>query len=105
MAVPEFRAWVCHDAGAGRIFAVFNDGRWTDELIDDSDIVPVALPRNNRYAAMAWSAGCDWYFVVTDAGIVLARPGVQQGVMCQKKSWRFVAAFVEAPQRSRGCRR
>ena len=89
--------WICQDAGPGRVFAVFNAWVLSTDPVSDIDISPCQVPRRTRYAAEAWSAGCDWYFVVTPLGIVLARPGDTEGRICRKLSWRFITAFIEAP--------
>jgi hypothetical protein len=89
--------WVCHDAPKGRTFAAFNCGRLTDEPITDADILPIHLVKNSNEANETWSSGLDWYFKNTDAGIILARPGADTGLICLKKSWKFLEAFLDAP--------
>lgn len=88
--------WVCQDMRRGRVFAAFNCDRLTTEPISDADIIPVELKAGRREESEAWSAGCDWYFVATEVGIILARPGERAGVICLKRSWRFIEAFVQA---------
>jgi hypothetical protein len=91
------RDWICHDAGPGKTFAAFNCPALGDETISDADLQAVMINRSSREASEAWSANCDWYFVVVEAGIVLARPGDDHGVMCLKKTWKFLEAFIDAP--------
>jgi hypothetical protein len=98
---PKTNDWVSHDAGPGRYFVVYNDNDLTDEMISDKDIQPIQVNPANRESAEAWSADLDWYFKVTEAGIILARPGAKEGVICLKRSWRFIEAFIEAPHPAR----
>ena len=97
LAIPHTTDWVCYEIGYS--LAMFNITDLTGEHISDADIVPIRLRKGTKEESGAWSAGCAWYFVVTEAGIILAQPHVDTGVLCLKKSWRFIEAFLEAPLR------
>ena len=90
-------AWVCHDAGPERNFVAFDCDQLSDESISDLDIRPIRVDKSSKEASETWSSGCAWYFSAREYGIVLARPGAETGVICLKRSWRFLEAFIEAP--------
>ena len=93
----QVRDWICQDMPRGREFVAFNCETLSDEPITDADIRPCTVLPDSIEASQTWSAGCLWYFINTDAGIVLAQPGESRAVVCLKRSWAFLEAFIEAP--------
>jgi len=93
-------AWVSVDGGRGREFVAYGcDDSLTSEPISDADILPIQLAPDSKESSEAWSCDCQWYFKATEYGIVLARPGEKNGMICLKRSWRFVEAFLDAPRK------
>ncbi len=94
---PRMADWICQDMPRGREFVAFGCYALSDEAITDADILPCIVGAHSTEASQAWSANCFWYFRNTEAGIVLAQPGKSKAVICLKKSWKFIEAFMEAP--------
>lgn len=94
MTIPTAKDWVCQDVQRSRYFVAFNCDRLTNEPISGADILPITLKNGSREESETWSAGCGWYFVATEAGIILGRVGKTDGIICRKRSWRFLEAFI-----------
>lgn len=86
-----------------RSFVLFNDdGQLGMESVDANDIEPVTIDgRGEPFASAAWSAGCDWYFIVMRNGIALLSVASGRGYFCKKKSAMFIDLFLSAPYRKR----
>lgn len=85
----------------GKSFPVFNlpDEPLTMETVTDADMVfnveakgeTMKIARNQ-----AWSCGSLWFFVVFDNGIVLINVETNKGILCKKKSYKFIEAYCDA---------
>lgn len=94
--------WISQDGGRGREFVVFcDDDHWTDEPISDADFEHWKGGAFNDMASMAWSANADYYFVCLPAGVLIIPVGSDTGMLCRKKSWRLIEAFLDAPRAKR----
>jgi hypothetical protein len=80
--------------GAHKDFVVFNDGNLSLDPITDTELERVQISHTG-YASAAWSAGIDWYFVVSDDGISLFNVYSNRGWQCKKKTARFIELFLE----------
>ena len=79
-----------------RSFAIFNVDELSDEPVTDADMIAVEAHGDEMNAARSatWSSNAWWYFVVLNDGIILMSVDTNRGVMCRKKSWKFIDAFV-----------
>lgn len=87
----------------GKSFVLFNDSRLSGEPVTDADLEFVNITGNAVLAAKSatWSSGAYWFFVVRENDIMLLNTGNAEGVLCRKKSWRFIEAFLDAPLKFR----
>lgn len=81
--------------GGGKDFVVFNDGELTMEPITAEDLFFITVPRGSRRASETWSCAIYWYFIVTEAGIILCNVHSEEGVFCRKRSAKFIEMFLE----------
>lgn len=88
-------------AEIGRNFIVFNDQPLSFEPITDADIERVTVKAPPSLRSAAWSSDCDWFFIITRNAIYLFSVQSEKGYRCNKKSARFVEAFLQAPLRMR----
>jgi hypothetical protein len=79
-----------------RSFVLYNDQPLSDESVTDEDMVYCEArgEEMKRARSEAWSSGCWWYFVVLESGIILMNVDTNRGVLCRKKSWKFIEAFL-----------
>jgi len=77
-------------------FVVFNDGPLTLEPITDADIKTIKVKPGSGCASKAWSCNAQWFFVIRHSDIILVNVHTNEGYLCQKKSARFIEAFLEA---------
>jgi hypothetical protein len=80
-----------------RSFVLFNAQPLSDEPVTDSDMAPVEAhgEEMNVARAAAWSSGVWWYFVILEAGILLMSVATHHGVICKKKSWKFIEGYLD----------
>lgn len=83
--------------GGGKDFALFNDGPLSSEPFSDEDLVPIDIPRGSPLSSWTWSCNAAWFFVIMDAGIALLNVYSNKGILCRKKTYRFVEAFADTP--------
>ena len=78
-------------------FVLFNAGELSDEPVTDADMVHVTAHGDEMKAARsaAWSSGAWWYFFCLDAGLLLMSVDTHRGVLCKKKSYKFIEAFLQ----------
>jgi len=89
-----------------RPFIVFNDdGTLTMEPVTGDDLEPIKLCEGSFGASCAWSSGCQFYFIITDAGIAMLDLN-GDGFFCKKRSAMFFDLFLNAPmpKKKRGIR-
>lgn len=88
-----------------RGFVVFNDQELSEEPITADDILPVtvAAVRNapDFYASATWSSDCEWYFIITNEGILLRNVSTDRGLLCKKKSAAFIGEVLASGMLSR----
>lgn len=89
--------WFCAE-GNRSSFALFNDVPLSDEpvTIEDLQIVETHGPDMEAARAATWSSDADWFFVILNDCIVLGNTKNTSGVICQKKSYRFIEFWDEA---------
>jgi hypothetical protein len=80
----------------GRSFVVFNDQPLSDDQIGPGDMVECTC-KSYELASMAWSSGCNWYFVVLPEGLVLLNVYTSRGLLCKVKSRRFIKLYLDNP--------
>ena len=82
----------------GKSFIVYNAQPLTDEPVTDEDMVYCEAHGEEmmRARSEAWSSGAWWYFVILDAGIILMSVDAHRGVLCKKKSYKFIEAYLNA---------
>lgn len=80
-----------------RPFLLFNNQRLTMDPITDDDIAVIELSGLRQCKSAAWSANCEWFFVISNTAIFLLNVYNDKGYRCRKKSYRFIEAFLEAP--------
>ena len=81
-----------------RSFIVFNDQALSDEPLTDVDMVFDVRAKSEEMQAArsaAWSSNVRWYFVILEAGIILMSVDTDLGVLCRKKSWRFIESYLD----------
>lgn len=81
---PKFESWV-----------VFNDQPLSFESISDADIQPIAVKPGSGCASKAWSCNAIWYFVIRHNDIIVVNIYTNKGLLCRKKSARFIELFME----------
>jgi hypothetical protein len=95
--------WIFQDFN-DKGFLLFNDSPLSDEPVSDADMQTIEIdgdePRHLR--SCAWSSGVNWLFVIRAEDILLLNVGSIRGVLCRKKSYKFIEAFIEAPVTKRG---
>ena len=86
----------------GKSFRVFNlpDEPLTDEPVTDVDMIFDVEAKGEEMQlarSQAWSCGSLWFFVVFSTSIVLINVETGRGVLCKKKSYKFIEAYCDAP--------
>lgn len=84
-----------YNIGDGCDFVIFNDQALNFEPIIAEDITRIEMECGYGPASMAWSSGCNYYFIVQDDGIALLNVHSKRGLLCRKKSARFIEMFLE----------
>jgi hypothetical protein len=85
----------------GKSFVLYNNQPLSDEPVSDEDIFYCTAhgEKMKKAQSEAWSANAQWFFVILDAGIILVNAATMRGVLCRKKSFRFIEAYLDAPGR------
>lgn len=88
--------------GNGKSFPVFNlpDEPLTLEPVTDADMVFDVEAKGNEMKearSQAWSCNSCWYFVVFDNGILLMSVESNRGILCKKRSYKFIEAYCDSP--------
>lgn len=92
--------WIIQEAPSAHDFCVFHDpGNLSLEPVTDVELFPITLSPGLPFASWAWSANCEWYFIVYEDGIALLNIHTNSGVLCKKKTLRFIEAFSNWPTR------
>ncbi len=78
-------------------FVVFNASPLSDEAVTDEDMAPCEARGLEMGAARsaAWSANVRWYFVILASGIILMNVASNCGILCRKKSYKFIEAYLQ----------
>lgn len=85
-------------------FVVFNDQPLSFEPISDGDIKDVEVKPGSKCESKAWSCNAVWYFVIRHNDIICVNVHTRKGLLCRKKSARFIEAFIqwsEGPKKKR----
>lgn len=77
-------------------FIVFNSEGLSTESVTPADIEFIDIPRNPEIDSMVWSSNCRFYFVCLPIGLALLSTKSREGVLCRKKSYRFIEMFLDA---------
>lgn len=82
---------------------LFNVSSLSDEPVSDEDLVRINVHGPEMYAARCatWSAGASWFVVGLPDCLVFANAHTGSGVMCRKRSWKLIEAYLDAPIRRR----
>lgn len=89
-----------YQVGGNREFAFFNDGDLTMEPIKYEDLQEVKVS-SQLLSSFCWSSNVSFYFILLDVGLLLVHAPSGSGVLCMKKSAKFVEAFLDAPYSKR----
>lgn len=89
--------------GGGRDFIFFNDGDLTMEPIASDDLQAVKVD-SKLLASFAWSSNINFYFILLDGGLMCVHAPTGTGLLCRKKSAKFIEAFIDAPYPKKGRR-
>jgi hypothetical protein len=83
-------------------FIIFNAQALSDDAITEEDMILVVAHGAEMEAARsaAWSSNIWRYFVILNAGIILMDVDTNRGILCRKRSWKFIDAFVDPRRRA-----
>lgn len=83
-------------------FIVFNNQELPDSPLVDGDLEMVAVRGDEPFASMAWSANCEWYFVIKESGMLLLNVhGGPRALRCRRKTSAFIGLFLDGGLASR----
>lgn len=90
-------------------FPVFNDHLPLNmDAVADGDLIEFVRSNNadmNFAASAAWSAGCEWYFVILpDTGIALFNVFDRRGILCKRPTGEFIGHCLKNGMLSRSLR-
>lgn len=80
---------------------MFNDGDLSMDPVTAADLEPVAIAPGSPCASAAWSANCNWYFIIGNDLMLLLNVHTNRGFLCRKKSAMFIEMFMNAPHKSK----
>ena len=87
--------------GSAKDFIVFNSiDDLSDDNITNNDLVIGEFKDISKLRSIAWSSGCDFFFIIANKGIYLCNSFNNKFLLCRKKSYKFIEYYLTTGSKS-----
>ena len=81
--------------GQGKDFIVFNSvDNLSNEDIVNEDLSFIKFKDLSCLQSVAWSSGCEFFFVILTDAIILCKTHSNEAVICKKLSYKFIELYL-----------